>query len=103
MTSRARLAIVLCAATQAASCASPPPPSRSHRPAAVDDPAPAPAPGDLPSNVIRIVDDLLADDLRITAVKEINETVLRFDLEREGRTFRAKWKPMGIGGSETQD
>ena len=48
-------------------------------------------------------DDLLANDLSLLAVTVINPTVYRLTLARGSRQFSAKWKPMGIGGSEQQE
>jgi hypothetical protein len=64
---------------------------------------PAPPAGGLPDDPERMLDDLLADDLVLRAAKDINGTVVRLDLERGGRRFRAKWKPLGPEGSEEQD
>jgi hypothetical protein len=61
------------------------------------------APGDLPPDPDAIAADLLADDLTLVAAEDVNGTVWRLDLRRGERTFRAKWKPVGPGGSEVQD
>ncbi len=61
------------------------------------------APGDLPLDPEATLDDLYAGDLRVVEAREVSETVARLDLARGNRTFRAKWKPMGPGGSEVQD
>ncbi len=47
--------------------------------------------------------DLLADDLQLRAATYVNPAVVRLELERQGRRWRAKWKAMGVGGSELQE
>jgi hypothetical protein len=60
-------------------------------------------PGDLPREPGAMLDDLLADDLRLVSAQGINASVLRLEFERDGRRVRAKWKPMGLRGSEVQE
>lgn len=70
-----------------------------------------PKPLNAPARSLATVDDLAADDLRLISAKQVNPTVTRFDLLRTGdkfqaiggRAFRAKWKPLGPGGSEAQE
>ena len=50
-----------------------------------------------------ITEDLLADDLQLRSVKVINPSVMKLELQRGERTFRAKWKPMSTLGSEVQE
>lgn len=61
------------------------------------------APGALPANPEAILDALSSDALRLAEVKDINGTVMRLTFTLEGRRLRAKWKPLGPGGSEEQD
>lgn len=49
------------------------------------------------------VAELIADDLQLRRATYVNPSVVRLDLERQGRRFRAKWKAMGPGGSEVQE
>ena len=53
-----------------------------------------------PSNLAQ---DLLADDLQLRSVKVINPSVMKLELQRGERVFRAKWKPMSALGSEVQE
>ena len=50
-----------------------------------------------------VADDLLANDLTLTAVTTINPTVYKLSLRRNTREFAAKWKPLGSEGSEEQE
>lgn len=54
-------------------------------------------------NTERVVEDLLANDLTLTAVSTINPTVYKLTLRRGTRDFAAKWKPLGSEGSEEQE
>ncbi len=48
-------------------------------------------------------EDLLANDLALAAVEVINPAVYKLTLSRRDITFSAKWKPMGVEGSESQE
>lgn len=61
---------------------------------------PSPAASEVPDPALA---DLLADDLQLRAATYVNPTVVRLELERHGRPWRAKWKAMGAGGSEEQE
>ena len=56
-----------------------------------------------PSGQDSVLADLLADDLQLRAATYVNPAVVRLELERQGRRWRAKWKAMGAGGSELQE
>ena len=47
--------------------------------------------------------DLLSNDLTLTAATPINPSVYRLSLRNGERTFSAKWKPLGVQGSEEQE
>lgn len=49
------------------------------------------------------VDDLLTNELSLVEAKSINPSVYKLTLSRAGKIFSAKWKPMGIEGSEEQE
>lgn len=56
-----------------------------------------------PSDQDPALTDLLADDLQLRAATYVNPAVVRLELERQGRRWRAKWKAMGADGSELQE
>lgn len=77
-------------------------PARSPR--ADPTPAPPPVPPPAPAeDVAQALTDLAADDLQLLAADYVNPAVVRLELTRPGRRFRAKWKAMGPGGSEVQE
>jgi hypothetical protein len=47
--------------------------------------------------------DLLSNALTLTAATPINPSVYRLSLRSGERTFSAKWKPLGVQGSEEQE
>jgi hypothetical protein len=56
-----------------------------------------------PSRTLVHATDLLSNDLTLTAVTPINPSVYRLVLRNGERTFSAKWKPLGVEGSEVQE